>query len=247
MHASVERVEPAPEAVPDRRGRAVFAAAAVGVPLALALGFSQISWFWNGLGWAGLGMIVLIGVMAVYVIGTMSRLGASREARKHIRELEEALADVRKAAQIPYEMAEAMWCENQRDQLLEKHRGLGGYVWEKTIRAYKDPHITAPDCWTPAAEELALWARHHLPALYTEDDIEKPAPQQAPHEAEIPEPRRMEYRTLNWRKQMMERYVCAIAAKLDSRASELRASIAEAGNPLTRECPDRAGDRPFRE
>lgn len=242
MHASGERVEPASNAGPGRGGRAVFAAAVVVVPLALARGFSQISWFWTGLGWPGLGMIALIGVMAVYVIATMSRLGANREAQRHIRELEETLADVRKAAQIPYELAEAMWCENQRDQLLEKHRGLGGYVWEKTIRAYKDPHITAPDCWTPAAEELALWARHHLPALYTEEDIDKPAPQQAPHEIDIPEPRRMEYRTLYWRKQMMERYVGAIVTKLDARAVELRTSVAEAGNPLTRDCPDRATD-----
>lgn len=237
MQVPLEGDGAASKAKAEMWGRIAFRAAVIVVPAALSWGFMQIGWFWNGLGWAGIGMIALIAVMAVYAIATMSRLNADANARRQIRLLQENLAALRQTAQIPCELAEAMWCETQRDRLLEKYRILDGAIWEQTLSAYKAVSSTSEterDRWTPAAEELALWARRNLPALYTGDDIERPTPQQAPGETEMAEPRRMEYRALYWRKQMMDRYVEGIAGKLEVRAEELRGQIADAGNPLTR-------------
>jgi len=119
--------------------------------------------------------------------------------------------------------------------LLDKHRALETTGWAQTVAAFQDS--TAPtdgslDHWTAQAEELARWAQRNLPALYTDNDVEKPIPQTAPGEAEMPELRRMEFRSLYWRKQMMDRYVSAIAAKLEARSEHLRQAITEAGNPL---------------
>jgi hypothetical protein len=231
MRTPVTRVDPATEATAGQWSAVGFRAALVGVPVALCFLFAQIGWFWGALGWAGIGMVALVAVMAVVVIGALWRQGA---ASRHIRRLNETVAALAKTAVIPQDLAEAMWCERQRDQLLEKQRVLDAGGWAPTVAAFQDP--AAPfdnslDHWSPQAEELARWAQRNLPPVYTEDEVEKPIAQTAPGEAAMAETRRMEFRSLYWRKQMMDRYVSAIAAKLEARAEHLRQTIAEAGNP----------------
>lgn len=232
MLAPVQRVDPAAEAMAGRWSRMGFRAALVGVPVVLGFLFAQIGWFWDALSWAGIAMVVLVAVMVVVVIGVLCRHAA---AISQIHRLNATVVTLAEAAAIPQDLAEAMWCERQRNQLLEKHQALETSGWAQTVAAFRDP--AAPfdgslDHWSPKAEELARWAQRNLPALYTEDDVEKPIPQTAPGEAEMTELRRMEFRSLYWRKQMMDRYVAAIAAKLEARAEHLRQSITEAGNPL---------------
>jgi hypothetical protein len=170
--------------------------------------------------------------MAVVVIGVLGRYSA---ASRQIRRLNATVASLAAAAAIPQDLAEAMWCERQRQQLLDKHQALEAAGWAPTVAAFQDP--AAPfdgslDHWSPKAEELARWAQRNLPPLYTEDDVEKPIPQTAPGETAMAELRRMEFRSLYWRKQMMDRYISAIATKLEARAEHLRQTITEAGNPL---------------
>ncbi|MDR3525915.1 MAG: hypothetical protein P4L57_01460 [Rhizomicrobium sp.] len=206
-------------------------AALIGLPATLCLLFAQIDWFWVALGWAGMAMVALVAVMAVMVIAALSRPAATSQ----IRRLQETVAKLSQAAAIPQALAEAMWCEQQRELLLDKSEALAAAPWEQTMRAFQDDTAAydgSLDHWTPEAEALARWAQLHLPTHYTVDDVEKPAPQTAPGEAAMAELRRMEYRSLYWRKQMMERYVDAIAAKLETRAQSLRQTITAAGNPL---------------
>ncbi len=236
MHAPVQGIDPVSKAIAGQGNGMGFRVALMGVPAALCFLFAQIGWFWQALGWAGLAMVALVAVMAVVLIAVLCRhLTGRAAAASQIRALQETVARLSQAAAIPYALAEAMWCERLRDLLLEKSQVLGAAPWEQTVRSFQDstaPYDGSLDHWTPQAEELARWAQHHLPALYTAGDIEQPAPQTAPGEAAMAELRRMEYRSLYWRKRMMERYVDAIAAKLQTRAETLRQTIADAGNPL---------------
>lgn len=207
--------------------------ALVGVPGVLCILFAQIGWFWLALGWAGMATVALIAVLAVVLIAALLRQATA--AASQMRHLNETVAKLSQAAAIPYALAEAMWCERQRALLLEKSQALAAAPWQQTVQAFQDsdaPYDGSLDHWTAQAEDLARWAQRQLPALYTVDDVEKPAVQTAPGEAEMAERRRMEYRSLYWRKQMMERYVEAIAAKLEARAEALRQTLTDAGNPL---------------
>lgn len=208
---------------------AVGAALAI-IPVIVAVLFAQIGWYWQALGWAGIAMSGLIAAMIAAVIGLALREAEARPART---QLEAQAAGLAMTQEVAAALAEMMWCERRRDQLLEKHRTLNGALWDKAVHAYRDAsHSGECDLWTPAAEEVALWAQHHLPALYTSAEFDTSAPETAADETGIAEDRQSAFRDLYWRKTMMARYVETIITQLDARAEELRGDIAEAGCPL---------------
>ncbi len=237
MRAHLKRLGSASQ-TPGRRSRIGFGVLAVCAPAAMSVLFSQIDWFWQSLGWAGVATVAFLTLMALYVIAAARRYASVSAAEAELKRLHERVGALAVAVDAQHELAEAMWCDQQCDKLLAKHRDLNATFWPMTLNALKKgtPLDAKADRWTAAAEDLAMWARRALPALYTEEDtIEKIEPQLAPDEDQIPEVSRMEYRTLYWRKQMMDKYVSSIAAKLESRAEQLRSRFIDAGNPLERQ------------